>query len=432
MKMFCLILTLLLFKNGSAQTIVTIAGNNTAGYTGDGSLAVKAQINFAANIAFDKRGNLYISDQDNDVIRKIDKSGIITTFAGTSSGGYTGDNGLAIHAELNGPIGLAFDHIGNLYISDFGNNVVRKIDTTGIITTFAGSGKAAFGGDGGPAINAGMTPYGIACDNSGNIFIADANNLRVRKVDKSGVITTIAGGGSDLGSGISATSAKLVYPGIIAIGPSNALYIPDWTHHRVCKVDASGILTTVAGNGLGGNNGDGGLAVNAELRAPNAVTFDNAGNMYISDNFANVVRKVNTAGIITTIAGDGTQGYSGDGGSPTNAKLNDPNDAMIGPDGNLYFADVNNNVIREVIYSTGVSQTNSLKYSVYPNPAKEQITIQTDQQIVSIEISNPIGQIVYNHPYSNTNNIMLSVEDWPAGVYFIRINNAWVQKLVKE
>lgn len=421
------------------QIISTVAGNGTKGYSGNGGIAINAHLYYPSDIVFDKDGNMYISDENNNVVRKIDASGIISGFAGngfgagTLSGGYAGDGGIATAAELYSPIGLAFDTSGNLYVADEGNNVVRKIDKLGMITTIAGNGSDVFSGDGGPATSAGMAPYGIAIDQKNNIYIADGVNLRVRKINTSGIISTVAGGGTSLADGIPATDAKLVYPGLIAISPSQELYIPDWTHHKVRKVDAAGIITTIAGNGTSGNNGDGGLAVDAELEAPNSITFDEDGNFYISDDIANVVRKVNTTGIISTIAGNGTQGYSGDGGLAIEAQLDDPTGALIGPDRNLYFAEANNNIIRKVAYSSAVLNTASNRtYPVYPNPAKDHITIKAYQQITNIEISNTIGQIVYNHAFYNAKNVQLPINSWPAGIYFVRVNDAWIQKLVKE
>lgn len=441
MRSFIIILLFFLSCICNAQIITTIAGTDSAGYSGNGGFAINAQINNVTTLRFDKDGNLYLSDSYNNVIRKIDKAGRISNFAGNGHGAgslttgfYSGDGGPTTSAELTWPTDIAFDVSGNAYIVDGGNNVIRKVNNSGIITTIAGNGIAEHTGDGDSATKAGLNgPYGIAIDVKGNIYISEVNSRTIRRIDSKGIITTIAGGGSSLANNIPATTASFVYPGFIALNNNGDLFIPDWTHYRVCKVDASGTLTIVAGNGIAGNNGDGGLAINAELTAPTSVSFDDTGNMYISDNFAYVIRKVNKSGIISTIAGNGLQGFSGDGGPALLASFNDPNGPIIGPDGNLYISDIDNHRIRKVTYTTSVFDVvNNLVFSITPDPSKDQVAIQTDQQITNIEINNSIGQTLYNHAFNNTKSIQLSINDWPAGVYFVRINNTYVQKLIKE
>jgi sugar lactone lactonase YvrE len=335
----------------NAQNIYTMAGNGTGGYSGDGGQATSAEINNQYGITLDGSGNLYIADQVNNRIRKITTAGIISTIAGNGTLGYSGDGGQATVAELNLPTSLAFDASGNLYIGDLGNYCVRKITTAGIISTFAGTGTGGYSGDGGQATAAKLNqPSGIACDAFGNIYIADDFNYRVRKVTTSGIITTIAGNGTTgfSGDGGQATAAELGLPGEVAFDASGNLYIVDSGNNRIRKVTTTGIISTIVGNGTGGFSGDGGSATAAELHTPYGLTVDAGGNLYIADGQNNRIRKVTTTGIISTIVGNGTGGFSGDGAAATAAELSLPVDVAINITGNLYISDIGNSRIRNV------------------------------------------------------------------------------------
>jgi sugar lactone lactonase YvrE len=328
--------------------ITSVAGNGTRGFSGDGGPAIQAGLKGPTHAAFDQEGNFYIADFVNWRVRKVDHNGIITTVAGNGSYNYSGDNGPATSAGVT-PKGIALDAAGNLYIADF-NSRVRKVDLNGIITTIAGNGNQGFSGDGGPATLAELgPPYAVAFDLRGNLYIADTENSRVRKVDLNGIISTIAGNGSEGDSGDSgpATQAELITPYDVAADAAGNLYIAEVLGNRVRKVDANGIITTFAGNGNEGFSGDGGPATQAELGWPSGVAVDAAGNVYIADSLIPRIRRVDTHGTIKTIAGMGILQYSGDGGPATQAGI-DPLSVAIDSSGDLYLPDSYNNRIRKV------------------------------------------------------------------------------------
>jgi sugar lactone lactonase YvrE len=329
--------------------ISTVAGG------GDGGAATNASLKNPVGVALDASGNLFIAD--NGVIRKVDAKGVITSVAGNGSFRYSGDGGAAINASLGYLTGVAVDVFGNLFIADQNNNRIRKVDVNDIITTVAGGGNNG-PGDGGAATNASLSPSGVAVDASGNLFIADQNNGLIRKVDLNGIITTVAGGGGyNPGDGGAATNASLSPFGVV-VDTSGNLFIADQNSSRIRKVNVNGIITTVAGNGSFGYSGDGGAATSASLDGPSGVAVDASGNLFINDLFNNRIRKVNTNGIITTVAGNGfvtndmsgniAGGYSGDGGAATNASLNNPAGLVVDASGNLFMADSGNSRIRKL------------------------------------------------------------------------------------
>src|SRR5271157_2489901 len=344
----------------SGGTITTVAGNGTQGFSGDGGPASSASLSRPSGVAVDSAGNLYIADTYNWRIRKV-SGGTITTVAGTGNQGFSGDGGPAISASLGAPFGVAVDSNGNIYIADEGNSRIRKV-TGGTITTVAGNGAYQFSGDGGPATGASLSnPFGVAVDSAGNLYIADYDNYRIRKVS-GGAITTVAGNGNHFfsGDGGPATSASLWYPFGATVDSAGNLYIADTYNARIRKV-TGGTITTVAGGGNQGS-GDGGPATSASLRTPRGVAADSAGNLYIADQGNNRIRRV-SGGTITTVAGNGTSGFSGDGGPATGASLSQPEGVAVDSAGNLYIADTANNRIRKV---SGGTITTVAGNGVYP------------------------------------------------------------------
>jgi len=331
-------------QSAVGYAIQTVAGNGIAGYAGDGGPATAAELSDPFGGAVDSSGNLYVADYGNARIRKVTSSGTITTAAGTGTEGYGGDNGAATRAELNYPIGVAVDSAGNLYIADTYNHRIRKV-SNGVITTVAGNGTAGFSGDNGSATSAQLNyPYSVAVDAAGNLYIADYGNNRIREVS-GGVITTVAGNGTQGFSGDSgpAVNAQLSEPVSVAVRAGN-LYIADFGNNRIRSVSA-GLIATAAGNGKLGYSGDGGPATSAELYSPRGVSVDANGNLYIADTYNQRIREV-TSGVIFTIAGDGAAGYGGDGGAATSAELDDPTGIAIGSGAIVYIADLGSSRIR--------------------------------------------------------------------------------------
>ncbi len=342
-------------KVDSSGTISTVAGTGERGFGGDGGPAVQAQLASPPAVAVDGAGNLYIADSGNNRIRMVDSTGTISTVAGTGERGFGGDGGPATEAQLNSPTGVALDGAGNLYIVDRNNHRIRKVDSSGVISTIAGTGERGFGGDGGPATEAQLNlPTGVAADAAGNLFITEDSDRRIRMVDFSGTISTIAGTGERGfgGDGGPAVDALLGSPSGVALDAAGNLFIADWLNYRIRKVDSSGVISTIAGPG---ESGDGGPAVDALLRFPRDVALDDLGNLYIAEDSDHRIRKVDSLGVISTIAGTGERGFGGDGGPAVQAQLNTPRGMAVDGAGNLYIADTHNNRIRMVDFSGTIS-----------------------------------------------------------------------------
>ncbi|MGJ5814864.1 DUF3472 domain-containing protein [Paludibaculum fermentans] len=332
-------------KVGPSGIITTFAGSGTAGYSGDGGPAVKAQLSYPIAAAVNSSGELYIADSYNHAIRKISSDGTISTVAGTGERGYSGDGGPANRAQLNSPNGIALDHAGRLLIADTGSRLVRVVGTNGTITTVAGNGGNGNTGDGGPAASAEISsPSGVAVDNGGRILIVDKTNQRIRTVS-GGIIGTIAG--AAFREGVPAVFAGLNQPGAVAKDAQGNVYIADSGNHSVRKVATDGSITTLAGTGVSGYSGDGGRATNARLNQPAGVAVDSSSAVFIADSLNHRIRKVAADGTITTFAGTGCC-YGGDNRPAAEAQLNYPRGLFIDPSGSLFIADTGNNRIRKV------------------------------------------------------------------------------------
>lgn len=348
--------------NASTNVLIDIAGTGVAGFSGDGGLASVAQIDFPVGVAVDQQSNLYIADANNSRIRKVNlSSGNISTVAGNGSIGFSGDGGLATDAALHRARQVAVDAQGNLYITDLDNQRIRKVDAvTKIITTIAGTGVAGFSGDGNLATLAQLhMPRGVQVDASGNIFIADRDNHRIRKIDiTTSNISTIAGTGTAGFSVNLATSAQLNQPGGVAVDNDGNIYIADSHNHRIRKILAStGEIVTIAGDGTANFGGDGGLATAAQLNTPGDVAVDASGNLYIADKENHRIRKVDAATqMISTVAGTGIASFSGDG-LATSVDLNSPVGVAVDGNNDVYIADRNNHRIRKLEVATEMLST---------------------------------------------------------------------------
>lgn len=406
------------FKVDPKGTLTRLAGTGRYGVSGDGGPAIDAQLAFPDGVAVDATGNVYVTDRAAHVIRKISAGGVIGTFAGTGKSGFSGDGGPAANAQFNGPTGLAFDAAGNLYVADTDNSCIRMISTDGTVVTVAGTNARTYGGDGGPARQADLNgPEGVAADLAGNLYIADTFNNRIRRVAPDGTITTFAGNGfpgssgddgpaasatlflptdvavdragtvyiADLGAvrirrvakgiigtvagnttaeqlpldGVLAVSARISGPTGVAVDTDGAFYFAAGSigsgsglttgDFKIWKVTPGGVLSTVAGNGNNSFSGDGGPAAQAQIETPAGMALDSAGNLYFADAANHRVRKISTDGTITTVAGFGVAGFAGESGPATAALLNSPMGVAVDPDDHLFIADTGNNRIREVL-----------------------------------------------------------------------------------
>ena len=330
-------------KVDSSGNISTIAGNGIAGYSGDGGPATQASVNFPIDLTYDSGGNLYISDFSNNVVRKVDTSGTISTFAGNGTAGFCGDGGLATSACLDGPKGLATDNSGNLYIVDSVNRRVRQVNSAGVISTVAGNGQGGFSGDGGLATAAAIGSPKCVAWNSGALYISNAGDSRVRSVI-GGIINTFIGSttGYD-GDGHAPLATQLFSSGGIAAISGTAMLVVDQDNARLRHL-SGGIVSTIAGGFIG----DGNKGTSAAMVLPQAIAFDNSGNLYIAEFAGNRIRKMDTTGKMSTVAGTGISGYTGDGGLATLAELYFPQGVIADSAGNLFITDQANNVIRRV------------------------------------------------------------------------------------
>jgi sugar lactone lactonase YvrE len=407
LKIFSTIVAVLCFIFGTsrAQTITTYAGSGSTTWSGDGGPASAAGVSNPMGIISDGLGNIYFCDQGHNRIRKIDVAGIISEVAGNGSLGFSGDHGPATAASFHNPAGLAMDATGNLYVSDELNHIIRKIDKTGIITTIAGTpGVAGYSGDGFAATNAKFNwPYGLMIDLHGDLYVSDHHNHALRKITMStGVISAVCGNGSSgfSGDGGMANLAVISFPTQLFSDAYGNLYFADNGNARIRKIDISNTIATIAGGGI--STMDGVPATNGLLTYPGGVRFDAAGNLYITSG--SQVKKVTASGLIYNFAGASISGYSGDGGPATSAKLDYPIDIAIDPAGSIYIGDFNNNRIRAVqnnkipAFVAGHIQTLNVCFNSGAIPINSLLTI-SDADIAQTETwtlaSPPNHGVVY-------------------------------------
>jgi RHS repeat-associated protein len=379
--------------------VETVAGNGTAGYSGDDGQAVDAQLYNPTGITVDAAGNFYVADRNNHSIRKVDVNGIITTVAGNGTPGYSGDRGPATQAQLHSPSEVAVDVAGNLYIVDADNYCIRKVDVNGIITTVAGNGTSDYSGDGGPASEASLVgPEDIALDAYGNLYILDYNGEMlfggIRKVAADGIIETIS---------------PLPFPASsIALDASANIYVSDTTSHIIWKGDISGAITPVAGNGTPGYIGDGGPATEAQLNYPTGITVDPMGNIYFVDGGNECIRKVNPSGIITTVAGQGAYGYSSDGVPVDEVEFSQPSDVSVDDSGKLYAAYTSNHFVAKIGPLIPYVFLKSIDGKVFAEESGWGHVMSMGLHLKTVDLDT--GAMFYEFTYDEDNNL-ISVTD---------------------
>ncbi len=437
MKSILLSFILLLCYTAEAQVICTFAGNDTVwGYNCDGCPAVTSGLLMPQCARPDGAGNVFIADESNNRIRRVNPAGIIYTVAGNGLPVHSGDGGQATAAGICRPGGVAFDLSGNLFIVEntdtFGNGPwVRKVNTAGIITTYAGCGTNGYGGDGGPALAAGFAGgiMDVAVDRTGNIFIADPGSERIRKINPDGIISTYAGNGTTgfSGDGGPATAAQINRPQALATDSAGNLFIADFGNNRLREVLPDGVINTIAGNGGLGSGGDGNPATVASLGTPDGVAIDKAGNIYVSEGNRYRVRKINTSDTIYTIAGGGIWGYSGDGGPATAALLSSPSGVGVDNNGNIYVSDIGNNNVRKIFMDSisrlsvpGISELKPL-ILITPNPNRGAFILTLKSGVTcqaKVSITDMIGRVV-KETYITTNKETQLMLDAPSGIYLL-------------
>ena len=406
-----------------AQVIVTAVGGGSGG---DGGPGLHSFIGQSYGVTLDDSGNLYICGEDGFRIRKVAPAygGIISTIAGTGVYGYSGDGGPGILAQIRGVYDLAVDRHGNVYLADVGNAVIRKVTPGDTITTKVGIGVEGFNGDGIHADSSMLNaPWSVAVDTSGNLYIADLSNARIRKVDTAGIITTIAGTGVDgfTADGARADTAQIRQPLTVRVDKKGNIYFTD--SNLIRKIDAAGIITTIAGNGITGYSGESVTATSAAIE-PAAFALDTAGNIYIADGLDSRVREV-VGGMIYTIAGTGINGYSGDYGPPLLAKMNYPAGVAINAAGEVFISDNNNQVVRLITKDPLLKLTNTVpqfeSLAIFPNPCRGYCTIQLNDPInepATVVITGLTGRSVCTLKINSNRPEKVDVV-WPPGVYII-------------
>jgi hypothetical protein len=430
---FTLVFSLFL-SISQAQIIYTIAGNGSPGYSGDGGPSYLARIDAPNGIVVDNAGNCFFADLANCRVRKINPTGVITTVAGSGTAGFSGDGGPAILAQLSSPRDVEVDTKGNLFIIDQNNNRVRKVDVNGNISTIAGTGIAGYSGDGGPATNAQVyLPWSVAIDSKNNVYIGDGFNGRIRKIDTNGIISTFAGtgiGGYN-GDGGPALSADL-NPDGMDFDANDNLYFASWVNGVVRKIAVSGIITTFAGTGLPGYSGDGGPATAAQLYEPIEVTCDLFGNVFIS-SASNFIRKVNSNGNITTYAGTSVPGYNGDGIPAVSASLNNPYGIATDNSGNLFISDLINARVRTVCFNSCLAgevelpMRSDIPY-VYPNPSNGRFHLEELSASTCVQVLDVTGREIDTLAVQDN---CIDLSDYTGGLYFLRLDPGKNHKLVK-
>jgi sugar lactone lactonase YvrE len=425
MKKLILPFLFLMIQNLNSQTVTTIAGSGVAGFAN--GIGTAAQFNNPSRLAIANDGTIFVADALNNRIRKITTAGVVTTYAGT---GFTGTiNGMASAATFYRPSGVTVATDGTVYVADQGNNIIRKITAAGVTTTLAGSGFAAHNDGIGVAADF-DAPSSLAVNADGTVFVADADNNCIRKITAAAVVTTFAGsglGGSANGTG---TAAQFSDPFGLALATDGTIYVADALNNRIRKITAAGVVTNFAGSGaLGGGSSDG-IATVAQFNFPTGVAVASDGSVYVADSGNHKIRKITAAGVVSTIGGSGVAGFAD--GVGTAAQFNFPSGVAVATDGTVYVTDSNNHRIRKI---TNTLETDNFqmenKISVYPNPATNTINIQFSEVINKIIIFDFTGKKVIEQTSEQT----IDVSSLAKGIYILQATSGdknYNAKFIKE
>lgn len=416
--LFCVfILTVI----SNAQTVTTLAGSSQGFADGTGAFA---QFYNPTGVATDAAGNVYVADYENNKIRKVSPTGEVSTFAGSSQGFA---DGMGAEAQFYFPSGVATDSAGNVYVADTFNNRIRKITPDGMVTTLAGSSQGFV--DGTLLTAKFFRPYGVTTDIAGNVYVADGANHKIRKITIAGIVSTLAGSTQGFNDGIG-TAARFNLPIGVTADASGNVFVADYFNHKIRKITPTGVVSTFAGSTSGAADGTGILA---QFNLPYGVAIDNAGNIYVGDVFNSKIRKISPIGVVSTFAGSGNYGSSD--GIGIAAEFFRPNGVATDSAGNVYVADTNNNLIRKITNQLNVNQYNiTSKIILYPNPVSSVLTLQieNDSIINKIKISDLSGKIILNQ-IQNSNYI--NVENLAKGLYILEAyssENKMVSKFIKD
>ena len=424
--------------------VYTYAGTGSPGYV-DGDTSV-ARFNNPFGIALGPEGYLYLADGNNHVIRKVSTEGQVTTYAGAGIAGYA--DGPANEARFNSPINLCFDPEGNLYVSDFLNQRIRKISPSGEVTTIAGTASPGYAD--GPALEAQFNyPRGICIDNQGNLYISDSWNHRIRKISTGGIVSTWAGGGTSMGVqsvgsyvDSTGTGARFYTPTELTIDASNNIYVADAYNHRIRKIDTNQSVTTLAGSGGFGPDAGGfqdGPGATARFNVPTACHATPSGDVYVGDGSSNRVRKITPGGYVTTFAGSGAAGF--EDGLDTLAQFNFPRGITLDNSRNrLYVVDFGNHALRYIQLEpvSGTEEPGAIQFQVYPNPCNDWVTINLGQERshVTITLSNTSGQELQTKNITPSKTISLNLAGLPPGLYYLSARQGEhtlvTKKLIKQ
>jgi hypothetical protein len=427
--MYCMIISM--SQTIGQNYVTTYAGTGNPGYiNGDTS---EASFNKPFGICIDTEGNLFIADAYNHVIRKIGVNGQVSTYAGSGIAGYL--DGEASQAKFNQPINICFDPEGNMYVSDFLNQRIRKISIDGIVTTIAGTGQAGLLD--GPALEAKFNyPRGICLDDTDNIYIGDSWNHRIRKISTDGFVSTWAGGGTSIGVQSvgdyldgSDTSARFYTPCELSIDNENNIYVADAYNHRIRMIDPERIVSTVAGTGDSGPDSGGflnGPALESRFNTPTAVFIANDGNIYVGDGINQRVRKISNDLMVSTFAGSGDTGF--ENGTDTLSTFNFPRGCTMDYNLNrLYVVDYNNHAIRIIHLTTSTGSKETPEYlngcHIYPNPSAGEIKLFFNSELCDlyIQICDNSGREVMNGNFNNRNELIINLTNYNPGCYCLHV-----------